>query len=161
RSSSTTTASVNANASQTGSSGSGPAAGVGVAVGVNNATVGNRAVIGGNADLQATTINVEALTPQASAVNAEATSGPGTENFGANGAFAFNNVDNRSEALVLAGSSADVGGADVTLSAQNNATSTARATPLTNVDAGKFGFGSSFALDSVTHISRGEIEDGA
>jgi hypothetical protein len=167
QSSSSTVVSATADGNPTGSgstgSGSGSTgspAGFGVGVAINEGSNDNRAVLGGSGTVKGSSITVSATAPQTNSFTASATSGAGGTDIGVAGAFALNLITNTSEAQVPSSASLNVGGADVTLNAQNASTSSATAK---GKDTGKtgFGFGPSIALDFRTDTTRAAVEQNA
>lgn len=141
------------------------ATGVGVAVAVDLATVNNQASIGGNANLQAPAINVEATTPEATpnVFTAQAISGVGnTSKVGVAGALAVNVVNNRNTASIQPGATVAVGGADLNLVTNNEATESATAKPSgLGASGGSVGVGAAVALNIATNTTEAVVGDNA
>ena len=127
--------------------------GVGVAVAIDHAQATNEASIEGSADLAAPSISVEAMTPgTTNAYGATATAGAGGTNVGVAGAAGAEpglEPERRDDPLGATVSVSNPNAprtADVSLTAQNDVTETAAATPSTSGGA-KVGVGAALALE--------------
>ncbi|SEA74114.1 filamentous hemagglutinin family N-terminal domain-containing protein, partial [Desulfuromusa kysingii] len=108
--------------------------GVGVAVAVNIGNENNRAYIGENTDIAATSVDVAATMADyttsegdadtASSYLATATSGSGSKNVGVAGALGLNVSVNTTEAAIKTGAQVDAGSGHVNLESNNNTEAT-------------------------------------
>ncbi|MDU4960065.1 MAG: filamentous hemagglutinin N-terminal domain-containing protein [Sporomusaceae bacterium] len=163
------TATAKADGAAVGKDGADPAkVGIGAAVAVNVANANNQATLGkgthqvGSLDISATMRDIGEA-DKTSIFGAEAASGAGGSSVGIAGSVAVNVVDNSSIASITGGADVTVTGGDVSLTAENNSESTAKALPHedTGVTGGKLGVGASVATNiGVNHVTA-EIADGA
>ncbi|MHC5673173.1 beta strand repeat-containing protein, partial [Nostoc sp.] len=135
------------------------ATGVGVAVAINLANVTNQAYVGSKTSLNTSTTNIEALTPTTNTFVAEAISGAGSSSkVGVAGALALNNLNTSSQALLLTDAIVDANDGAVTLTAENNTSSTTKA-EAAQTGAGTVGVGASVALDLEQNSAEASIQD--
>ena len=131
------------------------ALGVAVAVAVNVPDVTTEARIDGSVNAGSIVVETTMAGVVGSLFTVEAVSGAGATAVGAAGALAINFVSETSQALLASGSSATVGGGDVTVSATSNS---AAMTTATAIEAGGgVGIGGSFALTVETAQTRAEV----
>ncbi|TWH39301.1 beta strand repeat-containing protein [Dulcicalothrix desertica] len=137
------------------------ASGVGVAVGINLADVTNKAYVGSNTSLKASTITIEALTPTKNSFIAEAISGAGSSSqVGVAGALALNKLNTSSQALLQTGAVVDASGKAVVLKAENNTSSTTKA-EAAQTGTGTVGVGASVAINIEQNRTEAALEDNA
>ncbi|WP_417269807.1 leukotoxin LktA family filamentous adhesin [Celeribacter sp.] len=148
--------------------------GIGAAVAVNvvhsnnDATVGNGTISAASVNLSALKLDVAKLVSgdPADAVTdtylTSATSGAGGTSVGLAGSLALNLVDTQSRAAVADGASVSLTGGDLTLSSDNQTSTTATAVPdETGAAGGKVGVGASVALNIIANRSTVELGDEA
>ncbi len=157
----TSTESVTASAdgSATGSAGTG----VGVAVALGIADVTTRAYIAGTSDLTASSVNLNATLNAGDSFVVTAEAGAGGAETNVAGALAVSIIMTDVEAVIEAGASVDLNGADLSLTASSTTHAETAATP--NGDdlgeAGETGVGGSVALAVIDNNTNALIENGA
>ena len=141
------------------------ALGVGVGVAINTADSRAEANLGRAAIVTSDGLSLRARMPEEDAVSelgAEAVSGGGSRKVGIAGSLGLNRVNTTADASMLAGSSLDAGEGDVSLSAANVTSSTARGLPSpTGTTGSSLGFGASVAINIADNRTRSELEPGA
>mgnify|MGYP001791491610 CR=1 FL=1 len=142
--------------------------GVGVGMGINRINATNDAYVSGTGDITADRVNLAANTGgKPSEFTTKAMSGAGKKSaVGIAGALALNLVENhQNRAAIAAGSTVQVDGADVTLTANSETEQTAEALPQKKKDdssndsgSSDVGVGASVAVNSANSSTRAEIE---
>jgi ubiquinone biosynthesis protein UbiJ len=152
--------------------------GIGAGVSVNLVKSVNEASIGAGATVNANGVTLEALmtatpvsgggTDQTNTLDAEAKSGAGGTKVGLAGSLALNIADTSSQALIktgtaLAPTTVNARGGDVSLSADDQTSTTGKALPADGGGAtgGKVGIGASVTVNIVANRSIAEIQDSA
>lgn len=152
---------VTSNASAVGEEGAQAQIGIGAAVSVNVVHVRNDATLGaathnvGSLEISARKLDVAALAADAASTAtrkdsylASATSGAGGSKIGIAGALGLNLVDTQSIASIADGSTVTLHG-DVTISADNQTETSAKALPVTGTAGGTVGIGASAAINII------------
>ena len=94
-----------------------------------------------------------------STFSAEAISGAGSPKVGIAGSLGVNLVDNTSESFIASGAQVLVNGGDMTVSAANQSSNTAKALPNGDgASGGTKGIGASVAVNDVDNLTRAEVE---
>ena len=146
--------------------------GIGAGVSVNLVKSVNEASIGAGATVSANGVTLEALmtatplsvgTDQTNTMDAEAKSGAGGTKVGLAGSLALNIIDTSSQALIKGGANVNAHGGDVSLSADDQTSTTGKALPADDGGAtgGKVGIGASVTVNIVANRSIAEIQDSA
>ncbi|MEX1660830.1 leukotoxin LktA family filamentous adhesin [Thioclava sp. 15-R06ZXC-3] len=150
------------------------AVGIGAAVAVNVVHTKNDATLG-DGTVNATSVTVSALKLDVAKLVAgdpadalgdtyltSATSGAGGSKVGLAGSLALNLVDTQSQATIADNATVTLTGGDLTLSSDNETTTTATALPdETGAAGGKVGIGASVAINIVANRSTATLGDGA
>ena len=133
--------------------------GVGAAVAIGVTTANSVASLGGTANVTAGAVNITSVMP-ASSFTVGATSGSGAAALGVAGSLAIDKTSVHADAQVEAGSTVNVHGANLALSAQSTTASPAAALP-EKIAGQSVGIGASAAFNIPTAGERAAVENGA
>ncbi|NER24473.1 MAG: DUF4347 domain-containing protein [Symploca sp. SIO1C2] len=138
-----------------GSAGGNTKVGVGAAVAINQVESLNEASIGDNAEVTAQGITIESGVGSSHNFTTEAISGAGAKNVGVAGALALNDSQSQSLADIGTGAIIDGGGADVTITANNNSKTKVNATSKSSGNSA--GIGASVALNFTDDLTQASV----
>lgn len=134
--------------------------GVGAAVAINQVDSSNSAYLGQGTH-QAGSLTITATTPSSES-NVEATAGAGSSKVGVAGAVGINVIDNTVDARINPSANITMAGGDVTVTAQNDASHTAKAAPAGDgASGGTLGVGASVAVNTISEQVTAEISAGS
>ncbi|WP_243650565.1 leukotoxin LktA family filamentous adhesin, partial [Anaerospora hongkongensis] len=134
------------------------AAGIGAAVGINKVNSVNEAHI--DQEVSAKGVTVSANNGEDTSVfDTTAVSGAGSDQIGVAGALAVNKINHKTAAVIGEGASITSNDGDISISAENRATETAKALPNKNaLQGGDLGIGASVALNLANNITTAELK---
>ncbi|HEX5588659.1 MAG TPA: hypothetical protein VFX65_00020, partial [Candidatus Limnocylindrales bacterium] len=134
-----------------------------IAVSVNYAVVTTKAYLARNADINASTVIVEAVTPASgtSTFTTDSTSGAGGSDVGVAGSIAVTIVVYNTTAGIEGSDPVDVGGADLTLAATSKVSGIAKAGAKQTADGETTGVGASWAMTVVNDTTTARLPDGS
>ena len=134
--------------------------GVGIAIAIALSDVSAEAFVSGAAELTATSLTIEAVNESGATYEVTATAGvsPSTGTV-ITGAFALHVLTSLTRAVLPAGSTVTVGGADVVLTSTSESASTVKSLPSGTSTTGDLGIGAAFALNIVDDKTTAGLED--